>query len=81
MKKLPIAIISDTFAHAYEWFTNKHKSQIKEFHSTHGMFVMHDGTRYVIVCKERHANNLNFSDYIICPTYKNLVDVVKMRIL
>ena len=79
-KQLPTAIVAKSFQYAYEWFKHKFEDDIKEYHATHRMFVLRDGSKFVIVTEEQQANNLEFCTYILSPDYRTLLDIVKQRI-
>jgi hypothetical protein len=74
------AIVSDTFPSALGWFQDKYEDKIKEFIISHRMFIMKDGSRYVIITRPEQAQRYEFVGIEICPTYTDLLSEVKKRI-
>ena len=80
MKQLPVAIVANSFQYAFEWFKHKFEPDIREYVATHRMFIMRDGARFVIVTDVEHANRLEFSEFILSPDFRTLLDTVRQRI-
>lgn len=82
----PIALISDSFAHALQWVTNTH-AKIEKY-DTHHRNIVADGVEYIVCYAPEHLLGIEIKDYRVCTRdrydytmgIKELMELARTRI-